>query len=61
MLRTDPDPLPRPRAAPEPPGSGFARAVQPIVATAVATGTEGLVAGPVTIDSHGSAMPAYRA
>ena len=61
MLRTDPDPLPRPRVAPEPPGSGFARAVQPIVATAVATGTEGLVAGPVTIDSNGFAMPAYRA
>jgi len=61
MLRTDLDPLPRPRAAPEPPGSGFARAVQPIVATAVATGTEGLVAGPVTIDSNGFAMPAYRA
>jgi len=61
MLRTDLDPLPRPRAAPEPPGSGFARAVQPIVATAVATGTEGLVVGPVTIDSNGFAMPAYRA
>jgi len=61
MLRTDPDPLPRPRVAPETPGSGFARAVQPIVATAVATGTEGLVAGPVTIDSNGFAMPAYRA
>jgi len=61
MLRSDPDPLPPPRVAPEPPGSGFARAVPPIVATAVATGTEGLVAGPVTIDSNGFAMPAYRA
>jgi carboxymethylenebutenolidase len=61
MLRTDLDPLPRPRVEPEPPGSGFARAVQPVVATAVATGAEGLVAGPVTIDSNGFSMPAYRA
>jgi carboxymethylenebutenolidase len=35
--------------------------VQPVTATAVATDTEGLVAGPVTIDSNGFAMPAYRA
>ena len=61
MLRTDLDPLPRLRVDPEPPGSGFARAVQPVVATAVATGAEGLVAGPVTIDSNGFALPAYRA
>ena len=58
MLRTDLDPLPRLRADP---GSGFARAVQPIAATAVATGSEGLEAGPVTIDSNGFPMPAYRA
>src|SRR6186997_3227728 len=50
MLRTDLDPLPRPRIDPEPPGRGFARAVQPITAAAIATGTEGLVAGPVMID-----------
>ena len=61
MLRTDLDPLPRPRIDPEPPGRGFARAVQPITAAAIATGTEGLVAGPVMIDSNGFAMPAYRA
>ena len=61
MLRTDLDPLPRLRVHAEPPGSGFARAVQPVVATAVATGAEGLVAGPVTIDSNGFALPAYRA
>jgi len=61
MLRTDLDPLPRLRVDPELPGSGFARAVQPVVATAVATGAEGLVAGPVTIDSNGFALPAYRA
>jgi carboxymethylenebutenolidase len=61
MLRTDLDPLPRLRVDPESPGSGFARAVQPVVATAVATGAEGLLAGPVTIDSNGFALPAYRA
>jgi len=61
MLRTDLDPLPRPRIDPEPPDRGFARAVQPITAAAIATGTEGLVAGPVMIDSNGFAMPAYRA
>ena len=43
MLRTDLDPLARRRAAPEPPGSGFARPSQPVAA--VATGSEGLVAG----------------
>jgi carboxymethylenebutenolidase len=61
MLRSDLNPLPRLRVDPEPPGSGFARAVQPVVATAVATGAEGLLAGPVTIDSNGYALPAYRA
>jgi hypothetical protein len=44
MLRTDLDPLARPRAAPERPGSGFARASQPVAARAVATGSAGLVA-----------------
>ena len=58
MLRTDPDPLPRRRADP---GDGFARAVQPITASAITTPSEGLEAGVVTIDSNGFAMPAYRA
>jgi len=61
MLRTDLDPLPHLRVEPEPPGSGFAKAVQPVVATTVSTGDEGLVAGPVTVASNGFAMPAYRA
>ena len=62
MLRTDLDSPPRVRTDPAPPGHGFARAATPIVASsAVATGVEGLEAGPVTIDSNGFAMPAYRA
>ena len=61
MLRTDPDLLPRRRVEPAPPGTGFAAAVQPITATAIATGVEGLEAGPVSIASSGLAMPAYRA
>ena len=58
MLRTDPDPLPR---RPADPGIGYARAVQPVVASAITTSSEGLEAGAVTIDSNGFAMPAYRA
>ena len=43
-------------------GSGFAASVQPIAAqTMVQTSTEGLTAGPVTIDVAGFPMPAYRA
>jgi len=42
------------------PGDGYAAAARPIVAsTAVATDSEGLVAGVVSIDSKGFAMPAY--
>jgi len=58
MLRTDPDPLPRRRTDP---GTGYARAVQPIMASAITTDGSGLEAGAVTIDSNGFAMPAYRA
>ena len=58
MLRTDPDPLPR---RPADPGTGYARAVQPVAASAITTSSEGLEAGAVTIDSNGFAMPAYRA
>ena len=58
MLRTDPDPLPRRRTDP---GTGYARAVQPIMASAITTDGSGLEAGGVTIDSNGFAMPAYRA
>jgi carboxymethylenebutenolidase len=58
MLRTDPDPLPRRRTDP---GTGYARAVQPVTASAITTDSTGLEAGAVTIDSNGFAMPAYRA
>ncbi len=61
MLRTDLDLQPRLRGEPALPGAGFAAAVQPITATAIATGSEGLEAGVVSIDSNGFAMPAYRA
>ena len=53
MPRTDLDPLPHLRAASEPPGGGFARAVQPVAATAVATGRAGLAAG--WLRAHGAA------
>jgi carboxymethylenebutenolidase len=43
-------------------GSGFAAAVMPVMATSViTTGTEGLVAGPVTVPVGSFQMPAYRA
>jgi carboxymethylenebutenolidase len=43
-------------------GSGFAAAVLPVGAqTLVKTGTEGLVAGAVTIPVNGFSLPAYRA
>jgi carboxymethylenebutenolidase len=41
---------------------GFAAAVQPIVAqTAIHTDTDGLVAGTITIEVNGQAVPVYRA
>ncbi len=47
---------------PAPVGHGFAAAVQPVSAhTQVKTDVAGLEAGPVAIDAHGFAMPAYRA
>lgn len=43
-------------------GSGFAAAVLPVTAqTVVKTDSEGLAAGPVTVDVGGFKMPAYRA
>jgi carboxymethylenebutenolidase len=57
MLRTDLDPVPRHSPA----SRGHAHAVQPATATMVTTDSEGLVAGEVTIDSGGFAMPVYRA
>ncbi len=49
-------------STPEKTGAGFASAVTPVAgSTVVHTDTAGLVAGPVTIDVAGFAMPAYRA
>ncbi|HEV6967700.1 MULTISPECIES: dienelactone hydrolase family protein [Roseateles] len=42
-------------------GSGFAAAVLPVTAQAIATDAKGLEAGPVTIPVGDFAMPAYRA
>ena len=41
--------------------SSFALAVQPVAATVLSTPTDGLLAGPVTIPSNGTPLPAYRA
>lgn len=40
---------------------GFALAVQPVMADAITTSTEGLVAGEVKVPAEGGEMPAYRA
>jgi carboxymethylenebutenolidase len=61
MLRTDSAPPDTSRRVPAVPGAGFAAAVGPVSATAIATPADGLVAGPVTIDSGGFPMPAYGA
>jgi carboxymethylenebutenolidase len=41
--------------------AGFALAVQPVMADAITTSAEGLVAGEVKITAEGGEMPAYRA
>ncbi len=41
--------------------NGYARVVQPIAATAIATDTAGLVAGEVRVPTADGAIPAYRA
>jgi len=41
--------------------SGFANAASPVSAQAIATATEGLVAGEVKVPAQGGEMPAYRA
>ena len=61
MMRCDLDLLPHRRVELAAPGAGFAASAQPVMATAVSTGVEGLEAGPVSIDSNGFPMPAYRA
>ena len=42
-------------------GSGFSNAASPVSAQAIATATEGLVAGEVKVPAQGGEMPAYRA
>jgi len=43
-------------------GAGFALAVQPVMAqTAIATSTDGLLAGEISVPTADGAMPAYRA
>ena len=61
MMRCDLDLLPHRRVELAAPGAGFAASAQPVMATAVSTGVEGLEAGPISIDSNGFPMPAYRA
>jgi carboxymethylenebutenolidase len=41
--------------------AGFALAVQPVMADAITTSAEGLVAGEVKVPAEGGEMPAYRA
>ena len=61
MLRTDFSPVPAQRSAAAPPGAGSVAATLPVPAGTIATSSDGLVAGPVTIASGDFAMPAYRA
>ena len=60
MLRPDPDVVPAAFLRSSP-GTGYARAMQPVAAHAIRTPTDGLVAGEVTIASGDFPMPAYRA
>jgi len=60
---TNPDPMPDRRAVTlSALAAGFAMAVQPVIArTAILTGTDGLVAGEVTIPVADGTLPGYRA
>ena len=58
MLRTELDAIP---PAARGTGIGFAAAMQPVAAHTITTDDAGLVAGEVTVDSGGFALPAYRA
>ena len=60
MLRTELDAVP-PASAPRGTGIGFAAAAGPVAAHAISTDARGLVAGEITIDAAGFALPAYRA
>ena len=60
MLRTELDAIP-PASVARPAGIGFAAATAPVAAHAIRTDDAGLVAGEVTIDVAGFALPAYRA
>ena len=61
MLRTEPDPFRKRSTSAAPETTGFAVAVQPVEANLVATDTQGLVAGPITIAAGDFEVPAYRA
>ena len=61
MLRTDPDSLPKRHIASTAPATTFAAAAQSVGASTITTGTEGLVAGTITILAGDFEMPAYRA
>ena len=58
MLRTELDASP-PASAPRP--VGYAPAAGPVAAHAITTDERGLVAGEITVDVAGFALPAYRA
>jgi len=58
MLRTELDAIP---PATTPQVRGYAPAAGPVAAHAITTDERGLVAGEVTVDAEGFALPAYRA
>ena len=60
MLRTELDAIP-PATVSRGTGVGFAAATRPVASHTIHTDDAGLVAGEVTIDVAGFAMPAYRA
>jgi carboxymethylenebutenolidase len=60
MLRPELDAIP-PATAAHGAGIGFARATPPVASHTITTDPAGLVAGEVTFDAAGFALPAYRA
>jgi len=60
MLRTELDAVP-PANAGRGTGIGFAAATQPVASHTITTDDVGLVAGEVTVEAGGFALPAYRA
>ena len=60
MLRTELDAVPTIETG-RGTGVGFPAALQPVASQAITTDDAGLVAGEVTLDVGGFALPAYRA